>query len=298
MNPLYKIFLKRVRNKMSKGDNERMKDYRMPEGLHVERDIPYINDSDKLHLLDIKYPENTAEKLPVIIEIHGGGLIYGDKELNRFYSAALAKRGFVVFSISYGLPAKSRLPDQVRDVMAAVKFINEIMHKYPCDPDRVYITGDSAGAYLSALACIAVKDTDTQRALSVSAVDINIRAIGLVCPMSTTQGDHRLLNYLRKIIFEKGYDKKPYFPFLEFATNPGFAKYFPPAYLLSCEEDELKLMSHHFNQLLEQFHIEHRFRFYPKNESAKLQHVFSVAYPESPTAREAIEEMCAFFLAH
>ncbi|UKI14322.1 MAG: hypothetical protein L6V85_09755 [Clostridiales bacterium] len=39
-----------------------------------------------------------TKKLPVIIDIHGGGWMYGDKDLNAPYCEALAKRGFVVVS--------------------------------------------------------------------------------------------------------------------------------------------------------------------------------------------------------
>lgn len=283
---------------MSGLDNKRMKDFVMPEGLRIEKNIAYKNDGNKYHLLDVIYPENTEGKLPVIIEVHGGGLVYGDKELNRFYAAALALRGFVVFSMSYGLPVKSRLTDQISDVVAAIKFVKDNMGKYPCDADKVYVTGDSAGAYLSALASIATKDADMQKALNLPAIDIYIRAIGLVCPMSTVKGDSKLLNNLRKVVLEKGYDKKSYYPFLDFATNQGFQKYFPPAYLLSCEEDPLNYMAHHFNKMLEDAKIEHKFRFYPKTEKTELQHVFSVAYPESVIAAEVIDEMCAFFTAH
>ena len=45
-----------------------------PEGLEQILDIPYIDDGEKGHLLDIYYPQGTTEKLPVIIDIHGGGI--------------------------------------------------------------------------------------------------------------------------------------------------------------------------------------------------------------------------------
>ena len=46
-------------------------------------------------------PNNISEndKLPVIIDIHGGGWMYGDKGLNENYCRALADRGYVVFLI-------------------------------------------------------------------------------------------------------------------------------------------------------------------------------------------------------
>ena len=49
-------------------------------GVTVKKWIYLIfRDGNKYHLLDIYYPENAAEKLPVIIDIHGGGLMYAEK---------------------------------------------------------------------------------------------------------------------------------------------------------------------------------------------------------------------------
>lgn len=62
-------------------DTNRLKKQTESAGVTVKKDIPYISDGNKYHLLDIYYPENAAEKLPVIIDIHGGGLMYAEKRL-------------------------------------------------------------------------------------------------------------------------------------------------------------------------------------------------------------------------
>ena len=59
----------------------------------------YIEDGNLYHTLDVLYPADTqpGAKLPVIIDIHGGGWMYAEKGLNHHYCAALADRGYVVF---------------------------------------------------------------------------------------------------------------------------------------------------------------------------------------------------------
>ncbi len=104
------------------------------------------------HLLDVYYPEGTKAdaKLPVIIDIHGGGWMYGDKDLNKYYCLELANRGYVVFNMSYRLAPDVTVNEQLQDCAEALKWINENMESYPCDRSRILLTGDSAGGQLCA----------------------------------------------------------------------------------------------------------------------------------------------------
>ena len=60
-----------------KNDNKRIASQTPTPGITQITDIPYANDNMKEHLLDLYYPEGTTEKLPVIIDVHGGGWLYG-----------------------------------------------------------------------------------------------------------------------------------------------------------------------------------------------------------------------------
>ena len=66
------------------GDESRVERQTPPENIKEFDDIYYIDDGNVYHKLDVYYPENTPEgtKLPVIIDIHGGGWLYGDKGIN------------------------------------------------------------------------------------------------------------------------------------------------------------------------------------------------------------------------
>ena len=66
-----------------KKDKARLSKQRPADGIDGRFDIPYINDGETEHLLDVYFPENTKENLPAIIDIHGGGWMYGNKELNK-----------------------------------------------------------------------------------------------------------------------------------------------------------------------------------------------------------------------
>ena len=108
------------RSDFEKSAIERDKTQIMPKGVQVQTDIPYIDDGDKAHLMDIYRPEGSEDKLlPVIVNIHGGGLLIGNKEFNRFFCAKLAKLGYLVFSIEYRLVPDCMVYDQFYDVWFA-----------------------------------------------------------------------------------------------------------------------------------------------------------------------------------
>jgi acetyl esterase len=75
-----------------------------PDGVDFTENIAYADDNEKAHRLDIFRPQNAKDTmLPVIINVHGGGLLLGNKEFNRYFCALLCKKGFLVYSIEYVL---------------------------------------------------------------------------------------------------------------------------------------------------------------------------------------------------
>lgn len=89
-----KKFVTNFRDSAYKHDTERDSGlaHDIPE---VERldNLPYGPDK-KWHTLDVYLPKNHEAPFPVIINIHGGGWVYGTKETYQYYGMGLAKRGF------------------------------------------------------------------------------------------------------------------------------------------------------------------------------------------------------------
>ena len=64
------------------------------------------------NILDVYRPKDQKGKLPLIVSIHGGGWVYGSKEINQFYCMSLAERGFAVVNFSYRLA-----PEFIRNII-------------------------------------------------------------------------------------------------------------------------------------------------------------------------------------
>lgn len=127
------------------------------ERVEVLLDVAYRDDADadpEKHRLDLYLP--SEEGWPVMVFVHGGSLLKGDKDLKigsfdiygnigRFYAA----RGIGVAVVNYRLQPEVRWPEQADDVAAAVAWVTRYAPQHGGD-GRVYLAGHSAGAWLAA----------------------------------------------------------------------------------------------------------------------------------------------------
>lgn len=115
--------------------------------VNVVKDLVYSDKEDSL--LDIYYPAEGGENLPVILWIHGGGFVGGSKDSRQEYGMALAHAGYVVANIDYALAPEQLYPGPVVQANEALGYLQLHAEKYGGDMSRVFIGGDSAGAQIS-----------------------------------------------------------------------------------------------------------------------------------------------------
>jgi acetyl esterase/lipase len=122
----------------------------------VTKDVDYMladDYSDGRDLLDIYMPED-ANKVPVIVFLHGGALLYGDKMYGKEIAAKLVASGVGLVSANYRLSPDHAHPSHVRDAAAATAWVINNIAAYGGDPANVFVAGHSAGAYLAALLAV------------------------------------------------------------------------------------------------------------------------------------------------
>ena len=114
--------------------------------------VPYARQS-AAQQLDVYLPAEGAGPFPLIIAIHGGAFMSGDKASGEMTPMLEGlKRGYAVASINYRLSGEALFPAQIQDVKAATRFMRAHAKKYRVDPERFAAWGPSAGGHLSALA--------------------------------------------------------------------------------------------------------------------------------------------------
>ena len=267
----------------------------LPVGIREKTDIPYIKDGCQGHLLDVYYPEDIKAKLPVIVDIHGGGFIYSNKEMNKDFGYYLAKRGYVVFNINYRLAfTETKIPGQIQDVAAAIRWVRDHLDLYPAQRGKVFLIGDSAGGLLATMAALIAKSKRLQNLFGANEIGDDINAVAVVSGMMNLEDDKLIYRLLRSICLEKGYRSQEYYQNLIF-DNLTEINDSPPIFLATSEEDELRHMTFNFEKILKKYNVEHQIRCFKKGAGRKLGHVFSVLHPEYEESKELIDEIAEFF---
>ncbi len=136
------------------GDASRNQPRPPPQGIRVQRDIPYADTDNPRQRLDLYLPTapDGDEPLPIVVWIHGGAWRAGDKAGGLGNLAALVASGhYAGASLGYRLTDEGRWPMQIHDCKAAIRWIRANAGKYNIDPDRIGVWGSSAGGHLVAM---------------------------------------------------------------------------------------------------------------------------------------------------
>jgi acetyl esterase/lipase len=126
--------------------------------------VDYWGDGIRRHRLDV-YRSRLArpDKAPVMIYVHGGAWVIGEKrEQGKPMMYELVARGWVCVAINYRLSPKATWPDHIVDVKRALVWVKEHIAEYGGDPDFVAVSGGSAGGHLCALLALSAGDAELQ----------------------------------------------------------------------------------------------------------------------------------------
>ena len=124
------------------------------QSYKLEKAIPYYptefykNDSykDSMCVLDIYYPVG-VKNFATVVWLHGGGITGGHRDLPK----QLLEKGCAVVTVEYRLSPKVKAPAYVEDAAAAVAWVFQNIKKYGGDKRFIFLSGHSAGGYLTSL---------------------------------------------------------------------------------------------------------------------------------------------------
>lgn len=289
---MLKTFYKQ-RDEFNRMSAERQKTLPFPEGVTEYPNISYIErSSDPAHRLDIYRPAGREnECLPVIVNVHGGGMILGHKEFNRSFCGILSTMGFLVFSLEFRLVPEVSMYEQFADISAGMDFVQSLLPTYHGDPEHIYAIGDSGGACLLTYAVAMQKSKTLAQAAKVTPSSLNIRALGLISGMFYTTKFDKIGLFLPKYFYGKNYKKSAFAPYTD-PEHPDIVTSLPPCYLITSRNDHLQHYTLNYEKALERHKVPHELLNYPENP--KLTHAFCVFEPFLEESKDAIEKMIAF----
>ncbi len=128
-----------------------------PRSMELVRNVSY--GPEARHRLDVWRAPDTPPGAPVVFYVHGGAWTFGDKrEQGRPMLHEFVARGWVVVACNYRLAPRHPWPAQIEDVVRTLAWIKRNVADYGGDPDRVVVSGLSAGGHLAALVALAPDD--------------------------------------------------------------------------------------------------------------------------------------------
>ena len=236
-----------------------------------------------------KVPE--GQELPVIVIIHGGGLVTGDRKISRRFGKVLAGRGYLVFSVEYRLAPRANAAEQLDDICAGMDLVGRKIVDFDVDVTRMFLAAESAGAYLAMYVAAMKRSEKLQKAIGYEPTRMVFRAVGLISGMLYTNKP----DPIGWLMADQFYgDKRTDPEFLQYMDpeNPEILNNLPPAFLITSRGDFLNNYTLMFHEALKNAGRTSHLIYYGEQE---LTHAFPVMKPYLPQSRDAIDRMLAWF---
>lgn len=278
---------------------------KQPAAPRVRREscIPYAKDNHPLHQLNLYYPDTFTGKLPVIIDIHGGGMMYGDKELNQRYCEYLASKGFCVMGMSYRLLPETDLKGMVQDVFDSMHWLDQCGERRDIDFQNVFLTGDSAGGYLASLVMCIQTSEKLQHIYDVTPVKFGFRAAAIsngVCEIRDYYAYPAALNKridreLIRMVLGKDGAKATWNGYYNFSDVLPEAQSIPPTMVIGAENDPFFHQTCTLIKNLDKHNCPKEILIWKKEDGVHLGHVFHVMHWEWMESKVTNDKMLDFF---
>lgn len=156
--------------------------YKSSNKIHEITDIIYEPAEADICMLDLFMPELVVcPKLPVLVNVHGGGWVTGDKRWRVAQGRIFADMGMCVININYGLSPKYRYHQSLRHVFSAMRWLENNAKEYNLDLDNVFIMGDSAGGQIACQVCAALHNKEFLARLGVDPVSYRLKGALINC---------------------------------------------------------------------------------------------------------------------
>ncbi len=300
-----------LRIQFKQSDDRRDAGLTTPADIQRFDDIIYGNNA-QWQKLDVYRPRDLENQcLPVLINVHGGGWVYGDKERYQYYCMSLAQQGFAVINFTYRLSPEFKFPAPLIDTNLVMKWVLDHQKEYGFDAKKIVAVGDSAGAhilamyanlltnpdYAHAFAPFASCDTDHNRFISIDTEGFHIPkgavlyGVGLNCgqyQMDTKNGTPMTIGLAKDYFPGEGNAEE-----VDLANIPAhMTSGFPCALLMTCPQDFLQKEPAAMIARMTELQVSFEYRYFA-DEERKLAHIFHCNVRD-PYAVRFNKEECNF----
>lgn len=304
---IMRVVMKHIWKAKVKKDADRDQKQIPMSGAYYESGIPYERDNNVMHQLNLYYPENySMEKdgrLPTIIDIHGGGLMYGDKDMNHRYCEYLASKGYCVMGMSYRLLPKTDFQGIVQDIFYSLHWLEHFGPDRGFDLSRVFLTGDSAGGHLTGIVLCIQQSKKLQDIYKVNKVGYDFAAAAIcngVCELQdyfyfSEKLNKELDREMIHMILGKEKHGAAWEEYVNFSQVIKEAQKLPPVLVIGSESDNFYHQTRRLMETLKENNVDFEQFIWKREDGPHLVHVFQISHWEWRESRITNDKMLEFF---
>ena len=202
----------------------------------VEYDVVFGQGGGRDLKCNVYMPPQEGAARPAVLLIHGGGWVSGDRAQLHGYGILLGRIGYVCVATEYRLAGEAKWPAQIHDVKAALRWMRANAQRLGIDPNRISVSGNSAGAHLSLMVAGTPNRAEFEGEGGNAGVSTDVAAsVAFYAPAQLYAPGEPVREEL-SFLFGRGYT-------IEAARGASPIDYasasFPPTLLITGNEDEL-----------------------------------------------------------
>lgn len=276
---LFKILVKQERKDFEKKQQKRDKVQKLSRRVMMEQ---YTN-------FNIFYPKLFSGNEKVVINLHGGAFITGNKDYNNCFNAKLSEEGCVVISIEYPLAPESNIEEMLRGIQKLIEEAMDMLAKKMDNLHEVILVGNGSGALLALYISAINNSAQISRLFNVDPSSYVIKGLGLISGAFLTIRKDDKKNLIVNQIWGENWKTK----YGEFTSVDFLVKHceLPPLYIFTSSKDKMRIPSDHlFRSCVEAEKVVH----YKKYKNEKLQHSFAIEDTELEESKDLIQRLIHF----
>ena len=281
-----------LRTSFGRGDRKRDKGLTTPADVKRRNNIAYGSDP-KWQILDVYRPRGKKGRLPVIVNVHGGGWVYGTKEVYQFYCMSLAQHGFAVVNFTYRLAPQYKFPASLEDTNRVFHWVLDHAEEYGFDTEHVFAVGDSAGAQLLGLySCICTNPECAAQYSFRPPKGFVPTAVALNCgtyEIHAGRKNNLTSRLMKDLLPNKGTAEE----LRQVSVIHHVTDAFPPCFIMTANDDFLRESAPPMVEKLKNLGVPVTYKLYGTDQN-RLGHVFHCNM-RSEDARICNSEECEFF---
>jgi acetyl esterase/lipase len=274
----------------------------VPAGISEQLNEHY-DPADPDAFLDVYFPSEmggSERVLPAVVWVHGGAWVSGNKNDIANYARIVASKGFAVASVNYSIAPEATYPRPVKQVVAALAYLNGNADRLHMDKSKIFLAGDSAGSQIATQVANIISSPAYATTMGMAAPLDRSQLAGVVLycgpyDVSSLKFESRW-GYFPKALLWSYVGKK------DFLKDPAIAAMsvahhvtadFPPTFISVGNDDGLMPQSRAFAETLASLGVEVDSLFFEENHTPRLGHEYQFIL-DIEEGRLALERSVAF----